>query len=183
MNTKRNWNKVAVVVVLALASLSSMAFSASPPALYATALAADVCLEDSVSRVDQYLAAIKWVEQGGPVPEALSVSCVDEDLGLSATFAGYGGESWVRFEQYMAAVESAEQSFAVEPARVSGGSQARFEQYSAAIDWAEHGGPVPEALLTDYGEQALDLSALNTGFGGESWARFEQYLAAIESVE
>jgi len=102
---------VALFFVLALASLSSTAVvaAASVPHrdhldVYAAPLAVDTCGVSNVSRFDQYSAAITWAEQGGQLPLALTVSCVEESPDFAASSAGYGGESWARFEQYMAAI-------------------------------------------------------------------------------
>jgi hypothetical protein len=94
---------VTVLVVLALTSLSSIALAASPAA-------AELCSEDNGLRFEQYLAAIESVEQGGNSvgngrSAALSATCKVGTLNTSATFSGFGGESWDRFVQYLAATE------------------------------------------------------------------------------
>jgi hypothetical protein len=182
MFAKRDWSRVAVVVVLALASLSSIALSAphhDRPDVY-PAPAADLCGQASLSRFDQYQAAIEWAEQGGTeTPWVLSVSCVQESVDRTARDAGSGGESWARFEQYSAAIEGRDPALNAAPVPTATGSQARFEQYSAAIKWAQEGGPAPHALSANYGEDNLPSSRPFAGYGGESWARFEQYMAAI----
>jgi len=182
MKTQRNWIKGTVFVVLALASLSSVAMSAPYQeriSYLAEPLVVAVCGEKSISSFDQYMAAIEWAERGGPVPEALTVNCVEESPNLTP-FVDLGGDSGTRFEQYMAAIEGRERTLDAAPVHKVTGSEARFVQYSAAIEWAEQGGPVPLALTVSYDEDNLNDITSFAGYGGESWDRFEQYMAAIE---
>ena len=164
----KNWHKVVFIVVLAVASLAltvGVAAMSAPPREPARTLFSDVCGANSTNRFAQYLAAIEWAAEGGPVPDVLSAGC-GVDLDPEVSFAGYGGESWARFEQYMAAIEG----------RLGLNPVTRVDQVNAAVEWAETGGPVPHLL--SLGE--LSPEARFAGYGGESWARFEQYMAAIE---
>jgi hypothetical protein len=186
MNTKRNWTQVAVVVVLALASLSSttsVAAVSAPHRARRTILAADLCGETFVSGFDQYMAATEWVEQGGPVPLALTVNCVENNLDLTASLADLSGDSGTRWEQYAAAIEGRELELNVASIPTVTGGPDAFDQYSAAIEWTERGGQVPQALTVSGGETSQDFTASHTDNGGDSWVRFEQYLAAIEGTE
>lgn len=192
----KNGLKVAFIVVLAVASLVStvgVTAMSVPHRKPARTTLLDVCGDSSTNRFAQYLAAIEWAEVGGPVPDALAASC-SVDLDPEVSFAGYGGESWARFEQYMAAIEGDlvsevsftgygdesgarfEQYMAAIEGRLGRPPVTRVDQVNAAIEWAETGGPVPGILLV--GE--LSPEARFEGYGGESWARFEQYMAAIE---
>jgi hypothetical protein len=133
VKTKRNWTKVTLLVVLALASLPSVAMAAPP---------LDLCGVSNISRFDQYKAAIEWADQGGTeVPFELSLSCVEQTLDSAARSAGYGGESWVRFEQQRAAIEAAERAQVAElfPSldSLAEGSWARMEQYLRATGTLE----------------------------------------------
>ena len=84
------------------------------------------------------------------------------------------GDSLARFEQYQAAIESAEQAqdaaIAPSPVRTGLYSTNRFEQYLAAIESAEQAR-----------DAAIALSPARTGL--YSTNRLEQYLAAIEMME
>jgi hypothetical protein len=107
MKTKKNWPKIAVFIVLALTSLSSVATTvaikgtaSAEPALNA----APVCTtENSITRFEQYLDVVEWEEQGGtgPAPDLPGI-CQGDDLKSIAERAGYGAQSWARVEQYMA---------------------------------------------------------------------------------
>ena len=170
MITKRDWTKVAVVVVLALASLSTVA-AAAPPVLV------DQCVEGGSLYFEQYQAAIWWAENGGDLPAALTTSCEVAQPEWSS-YASSGGESWVRWEQYMAAIEGSEQVAVVAPAFKDQIDWVRFEQYQAAIEGTAQPVVPADAFLGG-----------NTGgngfapYGGESWARFEQYMAASTGSE
>jgi hypothetical protein len=153
VNTKRNWMKVNSLVVLALASLSSLAFSA--PHRDSLDVLPDhtlpvVCSENSQSAFDQYLAAIEATEQGWTGSSlTLSVSCFEDSKAFfdqyqaaiqgaesaPATLPDLSGEqSQVYFAQYQAAIEAAEQGWSVAPVLTGANSRERFEQYQAAID-------------------------------------------------
>jgi len=175
------WKQVVVIVVLALTSLSSTAVVAAlsvphrdQPTVYitpyVTPLEADLCSTLNVHPSDQVRAAIEWAENGGPLPLVLSTVCSEDDLNLAASFADRGGESGVRFEQYMAAIEG----------RLSAKTVSRSDQYLAAIKWAEEGGEAPLILSMGRAEDNLDRTVSFVDYGGESGERFEQYMAAIE---
>ena len=161
---KRDWTQVVVVVVLALASLSSVA-AAAP------SLLVDQCLDGGSVQFAQYQAALLWAERGGDLPAALATNCKVSRPELASS-AGWGGESWARFEQYMAAIGEAEQVAAVAPSFEARIEQVRFEQYLAAIEGTEQ--PAVPAGAWRGGN-----TVGNGEYAGESWARFEQYLAAI----
>jgi hypothetical protein len=97
VNTKKNWTKVTVFVVLALTSLSSIAMRA-PFRDSLTLYAADVCSVFDIAGFDQDLAAIEW-----------SVGCIEGNLDLVASVTDFGGENLARFEQYSTAIAAAEQ--------------------------------------------------------------------------
>jgi hypothetical protein len=123
------WIKVIVFVLLALASLSSIAATRAHEyrrTVYITPLGTDACVAHSVGHFEQYSAAIAWAEEGGELPFALRVGCVVARPNLSA-YATYPGES-----------------------------ADRFRQYSAAIEWAENGGPLPVALSVSHGSDGWD---------------------------
>jgi hypothetical protein len=161
---------VAVVAVLALASLSTVA-AAAPPVLV------DQCVEGGSLRFEQYQAAIAWAENGGDMPAVLSTVCEVAQPEV-VSYADSGGESWVRWEQYMAAIEGSEQVAVVAPAFKDQIDQLRFGQYQAAIDGTAQ--PLVPADILSGG------TTVGNGFvpyGGESWARFEQYMAASTGSE
>ena len=58
-----------------------------------------------------------------------------------------------------------------------------WEQYVAAIEWAEQSGDMPPALSANCVKESQDRVASPSGSGVESWDPFEQYLAATESAE
>jgi len=157
------------VVVLALASFSSMAMSA--PHRDRLVLLADLCGVANVSQFDQYMAAIKWAEQGGPVPEALTVSCVENSSDLSASLADLGGDSGVRWEQYMAAINGT--AIAAAPSTFSAAERPLplFEQYEAAR----------EALWEPY-LNGTDQAPSTVSAAEKPLPLFEQYQAAVNST-
>jgi hypothetical protein len=65
----------------------------------------ELTLEAAPTRFGQYLAAIEWAERGGPVPPSLMVSSGEDNLNRITPFVDHGGDSWARFEQYLAAIE------------------------------------------------------------------------------
>jgi len=155
------------VVVLAVASLSSMAMSA--PHRDRLVVLADLCGVANVSQFDQYMAAINWAEQGGPVPEALTVSCDENSSDLSASLADLGGDSGVRWEQYMAAIEGRAQELDAAPVRTVTGGGTRLAQPQAAV--RSTGKVRTFAPQRPTGEYDLDLfaqylaAAANAGYG------------------
>jgi hypothetical protein len=182
VNTKRDWTKVTLIVVLALTSLSSVALTV-PHSDGLTAYAADVCAESveiNVGFFDQYLAAIDWAERGETaLPVALTVNCVEAIVNLAASSADLGGESLARHEQYQAALAP---SFGATWLNAT-----RVEQYLDAI--AE---PVPAELVSNLAPLIVDddgvkrheqyQAALAPSFGA-TWlnaTRVQQYLDAIK---
>jgi hypothetical protein len=100
MNAKRNWIKVIAFVVLALASLSSVAMSAphrDRPRVYIYPEIPGVCGANGPGHFAQYSAAIAWAEEGGDLPLALSVNCVEAGLNNGLASVDYAGESGDRF--------------------------------------------------------------------------------------
>jgi hypothetical protein len=84
MNAKRNWTQVALVVVLALTSLSSLAMSA-PHRSRLNVLAVDLCGVTTVNHLDQQMTATRWVEQGQEMtsnlfPSAPAVNHLDQQM-------------------------------------------------------------------------------------------------------
>jgi hypothetical protein len=171
VNTKKDWTKVTLFVVLALASLSSVALTA-PHGDLVSLLAAPVCGVDDVGHFEQYAAAIDWAEYGGELPSALLVSCEEGNLDLVASRTDFRGESWDRFEQYGAAIDWAEYGGEL-PLVLSASpgpkSWAPFEQYIAPLESVAH-------------EQFEERFASLDSLAEVSWAPFERYIAPLESV-
>jgi hypothetical protein len=111
------------MVVLALASLSSIAMSAPHRGyrvVYAAPVAPTPCFGDSVEPFDQYLASIEWAQGGGATPQNGSSTCGVGSLTafgqhsaatnpqwftpLDASRVGIETASWERFQQYQNAI-------------------------------------------------------------------------------
>jgi hypothetical protein len=83
---------------------------------------------------EQYSAAIEWAEQGGRVPQALTVNYGQDNLVSITPSAGHGWDGEESFKQYMAAVEGRELTLDTAAARTVTSGGGRSAQYPSAAD-------------------------------------------------